>query len=177
MFLFFVMANFTEKDVAKMFSKMTAYTLQEFEKKRVNDRFVVFNKTDIGLQRFMELHKCALNKKTFTLVDLVEIWYNFYEDDTSREWNETCQLITSFFTFRDTYVQWHCDDRSSKKPVETINLGEGIISQSKNPFTAKELKFIVDYFDNKIKTEEQSKAELYTKIKDTWCHFYLEQEA
>jgi len=39
------------------------------------------------------------------------------------------------------------------------------------------LKCIMDYFNDKIRAEEeQSKAELYTKIKEEWLQFYLNQE-
>lgn len=165
------MANFTEKNTTKMFLKTKSYTPQEIEAK-VNDPLFIYDKTDIALGRHFELHRLIHYKDTFTLIDLVDTWYSFCEDDVSRELNETCQLIASFFSSADEYMNWYDIDR----PVETINLGEAIITESKNPFTKTELKYIVDYFNNKIKTGEQSKAELYTKIKEEWLQFYLNQE-
>ncbi len=111
------------------------------------------------VNRDIEQHRCAVLTKLQNdciLTNIIDAWYNFCESDYYLELVKTKNLINSL---------------------------SNIISESKNPFTKTELKYIVDYFNNKIyyynniNTDEQEvKVYLYTEIQKEWLQFYLNQE-
>lgn len=159
------MARITKKDVNQIIVRMTYDTPEKLN--NVTDTEHVF------VKRIKALIALADTKedKTFHLSDLVDSWYDFCDECLDNEWTLTYMLIESLCSLDDDDVIWTCHN------IGVIHVADAIITESKNPFTKKELRCIVDYFNDKIRAEnEQSKVELYTKIKEEWLQFYLNQE-
>jgi hypothetical protein len=170
MFIECVMANFTKKDVNQIIVRMTYDTPEKLNNFTDTEHVLVKR-----LKALIALADAKEDiKETFYLLDLVESWYDFCDECLDDEWTYTCKLIKSFRSLNDYDTIWTI--RDSHK-IGVIHVADAIITESENQFTKKELKCIVDYFNDKIRAEEeQSKAELYTKIKEEWLQFYLNQE-
>lgn len=163
------MASFTKKDVNQIIVRMTYDTPEKLN--NVTDTEHVF------VKRIKALIALADTKEdeTFHLSDLVDSWYDFCDDDLDQEWTDSCYLIKSFRSLNDYDTIWTIWDSHK---IGVIHVADAIITESKNPFTKKDLEIIISIFNEKIRAEkEQSKAELYTKIKEEWLQFYLNQEA
>lgn len=163
------MAKITRENVDQIITRMTYHRPE-----KLND-FNTFNTEHTLTKRLKALVVLADTQKDieedFYLVDLVDSWYDFCDDDLDQEWTDSCYLIKSFSSLSDYDAIWLCHG------IGTVNISGAIITESENPFTKRDLESIVSYFNKKIKKEEeQSKAELYTKIKEQWLQFYLNQE-
>lgn len=165
-----VMANFTKKDVNQIIVRMTYDTPEKLNNFTDTEHVLVKR-----LKALIALADAKEDiKETFYLLDLVDSWYDFCDDDLDQEWTDSCYLIKSFRSLNDYDTIWTIWDSHK---IGVIHVADAIITESENQFTKKELKCIVDYFNDKIREEkEQSKAELYTKIKEEWLQFYLNQE-
>ena len=164
------MASFTKKDVNQIIVRMTYDTPEKL------NNFT--NTEDVLVKRLKALIALADTKEdikeTFHLSDLVESWYDFCDECLDDEWTYTCVLIKSFRSLNDYDTIWTIWDSHK---IGVIHVADAIITESKNPFTKKDLEIIISIFNKKIRAEkEQSKAELYTKIKEEWLQFYLNQE-
>lgn len=161
------MARITKENVNQIITRVTYHSPE-----KLND----FNTEYTLTKRLKALVALVDAKKDieegFHLTDLVDSWYGFCNDDLDQEWTDTCYLIKSFYSLSDYDAIWWCHG------IGTVNISGAIITESENEFTKRDLKCIVSYFNEKIRAEkEQSKAELYTKIKEEWLQFYLNQEA
>jgi len=161
------MARITKENVNQIITRVTYHSPE-----KLND----FNAEHTLTKRLKALVALVDAKKDIEedihLTDLVDSWYSFCNDDLDQEWTDTCYLIKSFCSLDDYDTIWTCHG------IGTVNISGAIITESENPFTKRDLECIVSYFNKKIRAEEeQSKAELYTKIKEEWLQFYLNQEA